>query len=264
MIRMEVLLIRKGRHHWREWFPTPTYDKANIGYVYKYIPEVVYCGLFIFGLCSVLLWLVFAILLWDVTWEIIWGYDLLVFLLKYLTPMLINTAISLALAQFVWKEEHLVFRKLFLVYDTYMAVTGVIASLISALMRPIFAIVFVIVALFRFEHSPMAAWVDRELIQMDYTSKSAAAVVKMSHTHQNPIVTTFTWLLTSQLGSEPVVPEWASWGLPKSEGNTLSFSRRDDDPLEKEEDEEVPGGAEKTIQVHTNPHQIEVPLLCLC
>jgi len=61
----------------------------------------------------------------------------------------------------------------------------VITSTVRIFLRVIYCVLMTIIALFRMEHSPIAAWVNKQLIRMDTMSNSTAAVVKVAHTHQN-------------------------------------------------------------------------------
>merc|ERR1712048_372794 len=102
-------------------------------------------------------------------------------------------------------------RKFFLVFDAFEQIVGVLTSPVAVVMRFLMAVIFLLIALLRVEHSPMAAWVDRDIMQLDKCSQATAAVVKLARTHQNPVLCTFVSLLVkevenakqSQSSSEP-------------------------------------------------------------
>jgi hypothetical protein len=97
-------------------------------------------------------------------------------------------------------EEVILRRKFFLAYDVFNLIAGIVASILSALMRLIFGIVFLIFGMLRAERSPMPGWVD-SIMQIDKCSKATAAVIKMAHTHSNPAVCTFVGLLCKESSS---------------------------------------------------------------
>jgi hypothetical protein len=199
-IRMQVMLARTDR--WQIWYGYDKYEDATVGYTVYYVSNIVYNCLFVWALFTIVLWFIFTAFLWQPSCDFIFSWKVWSMLLKTIAPSLTNTILILLLYQYIVTHDTLLYRKIWVSFDAFECVIGVVAAPLDICFRLIYAIIFLLIGFMRMEHSLAPAWVEHLIIKLDKPAKVTAAVVKMAHTHQNPAA----WCFISCLYEDKPMP----------------------------------------------------------
>jgi len=190
-VRMLIILTRRGM--WEEWFPIPLKEKVTVTYIIYYLPTL--------ALQFTTAWLILMGLVWIISTFIWWSVsrDYIGNLLGPLLISLLFTFLNLFFIIYAMGKlgspKRIEYRKLYLLFDFYEGMLAILGSLVDALLRVIEGFIFLILGLFRMEHSIQPNWTNHYVLQLDKPPKCTAAVVMMAHTHQNPVMNVFCDLL---------------------------------------------------------------------
>merc|ERR1712054_528007 len=137
---MQVLLARRGI--WESWFATQYRKKATVAHTIFYMPEIVINFSFTYLFVILIFTLLGCVLFWSKLRD-----SLLKFILTMvgsLVFVLINMVMFTLMLVKACDKDRLMNRRIFLMFDFYMNMFGIIGSLVSALMRLIMGIVMLI------------------------------------------------------------------------------------------------------------------------
>jgi hypothetical protein len=193
-IRMQVLMARRGM--WESWFACQARAKATVVYTVYYMPEIITNFGFTYMFVIILLTPIGIILFW----EKLRNYLLttVYLMLGSLIFTFINMALMMSVIMKSCEKDRLKHRRIFLMFDFYQNMFGIIASVVGALMRLIMGVVMLILGLFRMEVAITPSWLNTGLVQLDKPSRATGAVVFMIHTHMNPVLRTFVYLVNKE------------------------------------------------------------------
>jgi hypothetical protein len=190
-LRCEVLQARRGIWQFNV-------RKMQSTFAWTYVGTQVSNAMFTYALISIPLTIVFTVLGWPVTWDlIIWFLTHYIgFIITLAVSPLVNIVLKMILkkSSYDTKTKTIKNRFCFMGFDLLQLMVMIITSITSALVRFALVVVISLFSLTRVTKSPMPAWLEEYLL-LDTGSKSFQGLILLTHCNNHPVMRTAVWMM---------------------------------------------------------------------
>jgi len=171
-------------------------EKVKLRMSFTYFGYAISNGLLTFVLVSLVLWPVFLVLCWELTWQVIlWILkNHIMEILILVIPILVNIVIKKIVTTIIGPKFVIKHRFGWMFYDLYELMLSCVTGITKALVR--FALVcgVTLFSLPRMDVSLFPAWLDY-YIALDSGARAYHAIIATYHAHNNPVMRVAVWIM---------------------------------------------------------------------
>ena len=136
--------------------------------------------------------LIFSIIAWPVTWKILWYLKWS--LLSILSGTILNFIIIFIMNKIWYGFDFIKNRTLLSIFDFFLLQLAILAGIVSAISRFGVLCIVLLISILRIDVSSSPEWFSN-YFYLDNFNKAYYASILIQHTHNNPILITFTSML---------------------------------------------------------------------